>query len=275
MKKALTLFFILCIGNVHSQSAQDWLSKGNDSFLSKDYESAIKHYEKSLEVDPNYAYAMFNMGDAFFIQEKYDKARSQFKNAALTAPSKIEKANAYFNLASSYVMTAMDIAEEAKANPNRADQGEDPFTYLEEGIEALKDALRSNPTDEDARYNLAYLQKLMKQQPPPQEQENQDQKQDDKEQDDKDQEKQDKEKQDQEKQDQENKNDGNEDKSEKEEEKEQEEKESEEQKPQPREMSKEDAQRILDAIEQQEKEIREKLNLKKTKKDRVHIEKDW
>ena len=121
---------------------------------------------------------------------------------------------------------------------------------LKESIEAYKQALRNNPNDPDTKYNLSYALNLLKEQEQ-QQQQNQDNKDD---QDNKDQ--NDQQNQDQDQQ-QDQKND---------------EKQQEQQQQQ---ISPEDAQRILDAIAQEEKELQEKLQKQERAGQRSKIEKNW
>jgi hypothetical protein len=117
---------------------------------------------------------------------------------------------------------------------------------IDESIESYKKALRQNPTDLDTKYNLAYAQLLKKKQE--EQQKNQDQNKDQN----KDQDKQDqnKDKQDQQKQDQ-------------------------QQQPQNK-ISKENAEQLLQALQNDERDIQEKVKKEKAalaKKTRV--EKEW
>ncbi len=116
-------------------------------------------------------------------------------------------------------------------------------------IESYKNSLRLNPSDEDTRYNLAYAKQKLKEEQQ-QQQQNQDQNKDQDQQDqDKDQDQQDQDKdQDQDQQ---------------------------EQQPVPREISREDAERMLKAIQQQEKDVKEKVDKEKAAAAKVKTEKDW
>jgi hypothetical protein len=118
-------------------------------------------------------------------------------------------------------------------------------------IEAYKNALRQNPKDEDTRYNLAYAQKMKQQE---QDQQKDQQKEDKQQEQQKDQQKEDKQ-QEQQKED----------------------KQQEQQKDQQKkdDMSKEDAEKMLEALEQREKELQEKLQKKKVKGQKIKILKDW
>jgi len=189
--------------------------------------------------------------------------------------------------------------ETVKQYEGLVEQSEDPETlasvwhnignsYLEAGqyapsIEAYKNSLRNNPTDNDTKYNLAYAkQKLEEQQQQDkenQDKENQDKENQDKENQDKenqDKENQDKENQDKENQDKENQDQENQDQEKQDQEKQDQENQDEEkQQPQPLQISKEDAERMLSAIQQQEKDVKDKVDKKKAAAAKVKTEKDW
>ncbi len=115
-----------------------------------------------------------------------------------------------------------------------------------EAIEAYKNALRLNPNDDETRYNLVLCQRQKQKQD--QNQQNQDQQnKDDKKQDDK----QDQQKQDQDKQDQQKK---------------------EQPKPQ---MSKENAEQLLNAAMQQEKQTQDRMKKAQQQPQRRSIQKNW
>ena len=125
---------------------------------------------------------------------------------------------------------------------------------LEESIEAYKEALRNNPDDLETKYNLAWAQDKLKQQQQQQEQQQQqNQDQQDKDQD------QDEDQQNQDQQDQDDEGDNQE----------------QQQQPQPNQISKEDAQRILQALQAQENEVQDKVKKAKAQKARVKTVIDW
>ncbi len=124
---------------------------------------------------------------------------------------------------------------------------------LEEGIDAYKNALRNNPSDTETKHNLACAQRMMQQQ----EEENQEEQQKEKEQE---------KEEDKEENKQEQKN---------QEKKEPKEKEKSKEPQDPNQISREEAEKMLDALEQQEKEVQEDLQKKKAKGVKLQIEKDW
>jgi len=127
---------------------------------------------------------------------------------------------------------------------------------LKESIEAYKNSLKLSPDNMEAKYNLAYAQDLLKKQEQQQQQQqqnkdNQDQNKDQQKQEDKNND-QDQKQQDQQKQD-----------------------ENKQQQQQQQEMSKEDAERLLNAIANDEKNVQEKVKLAKAAKARVKTVKNW
>ena len=127
---------------------------------------------------------------------------------------------------------------------------------LTESIDAYKNSLKLNPGNMEAKYNLAYAQDLLKKQEQQQQQQqqnkdNQDQNKDQEKQKDKNKD-QDQQQKDQQKQD-----------------------ENRQQQQQQQEMSKEDAERLLNAIANDEKNVQEKVKLAKAAKARVKTLKNW
>jgi tetratricopeptide (TPR) repeat protein len=115
----------------------------------------------------------------------------------------------------------------------------------QEGVEAYKQALKLNPKDDDTRYNLAYAQSMLKQQQQQQQQQQQNQ--------DKKEEKQDQQQQQQQQQKQEQQ--------------------KQQQQQQKKQISKEDAERILQALNNDEKNKHKKG--KKAEAVKIDIDKDW
>lgn len=123
----------------------------------------------------------------------------------------------------------------------------------EESINAYKQALRNNPEDVDTKYNLAYAQKMIQQQ-----QQQQNKNQDDKKEDQKKEEQKKDEPQDQNKEQQPPKD------------QQQEQKQS-----QPKQYTKEELERIMQALNQDDKNVQEKVNKQKVQAAGAEAEKDW
>ena len=229
---ALALF-ALGVNVCLAQSAKFDLSSGNEAYEKKEYETALKKYSDALALDPNYAPAEFNTANTYYRQEKMDEAIREFRRIAKTSEIEETQAKAYHNLGNAYLQNSK----------------------LKEAIEAYKNSLRINPDDHETRYNLAFAQRMLKQNPQQQEQEK-DQKQDEEKQDKEDEEKQDESKED--KKDGEEPSDNNE-----EGDKDKDEQEQPVGEPKEDEMSKEDAERLLQMLEDEEKGKSEKSKHRK------------
>ena len=135
-------------------------------------------------------------------------------------------------------------------------------------VEAYKNALRNNPSDEETRYNYALAKKKLKENPPKDDKKKD--KKDDKKKDDKD--KKD-DKKDQDKKD--DKKDGDKDKKEDKGKKDEKPQDDGKPKPMPGGISKQRLENLLDAVNNEEKKIQDKVNAKKVKGKPVQTEKDW
>ncbi len=126
---------------------------------------------------------------------------------------------------------------------------------IEESIEAYKNSLKLNPGNKEAKYNLAYAQDLLRQQKQQQQKDQKDKenKKDNKKEDQKKDQNKDQNKNQDKKQDQ-NQND----------------KQQQQQK-----ISKEDAQRLLNALANDEKDVQEKVKLAKAAKEKVRTRINW
>jgi tetratricopeptide (TPR) repeat protein len=220
--------------STRQNEAQQLEGKANKAFS-----EAEVSYKKAIEKDPSkYLEAEFNLGDALYKQGRYEDSRNKFQSIIdeKNTPPEV-KGGAYHNIGNSHL-------QEFFQNP-QDNQGK-----LDESIDSYKEALRQNPYDSEARYNLEYVKKLKEQE--------QEQEQQEKQEDQKEQEKQDDQKE-QEKQD-----------DQKEQEKQDDQKEQEKD-----EISKEDAERLLEALENKEEELQEERKDKKAKAGRFIIEKDW
>ena len=277
------IFIVLTLGSFFSliaQSERKMTRNGNTNYETGNFIDAEINYKKALEKNSDLLEAQFNLGDALVKQERFDEALEAFEKVSASTENQNLKADALHN----------------KGNVLLSQQD------LEGAIESYKDALRINPKDHETRYNYAYVKKLLDEQ---QQQQNQDQqqnednqeenKEEDKDQNDSsnDQENQNNEgseNKDQEnseneddKQDQQDEGGNNNDETEQDQqdkgqtdgEDSNEENKGEQPKPQENKLSPEEAQRLLEALNQQEEKVQDKMKKHKLKGAKVKIEKDW
>jgi len=242
MKQLIIILVILLSGlQLFAQQEKSLVKKGNELYQQKKYKEAEATYRKVVAKKAQDVTSNFNLGDALYKQNQFDKAGEQF-NKLGESKNKAVAAGAYHNLGNS-------LLENKK---------------LDESIEAYKKSLLNNPKDEETRYNLAYAQEKLKKQ----QQQNKNNKNKDKDKNNKDKNKdnkdKDKDKKDQDKKDQDKKNQDQQKKDQ-----------PQQQKPEPNKLSKEDAQRMLDALNNDEKQTQDKLKNKKLKGAKMQVSKDW
>lgn len=215
------------------------------------FQNAEVEYRKALEKEPNDWDAIYNLGSSLFKQSKFEDAAKQYMAATgMQHEDKEQMAQAYHNLGNSFLQT----------------------NKLNEAIDAYKNALRNNPSDLETKYNLAWAQDKLKQQ---QQQQKQNQEQDKQNQD------QDKDKQQQQQQNQDQKDQQKQDQQQQQQDQKQDQQQQQQQQPQQQEqqqqnqISKEDAMRILEALQNDEKDVQEKVQKQKVQPKKRTTQKDW
>lgn len=230
-----------------AQKENKYIRKGNDKYEEQSFKDAEVDYMKALEENPASVKSQYNLGGALYKQENYEDASKLYNNLASVGNEDISIADSYYNLGNTLL--------KAQKFP--------------ESIEAYKNALRLDPGDMDAKYNMEYAKKMLKDQQEQEQNKDQDKDQDKKDEDKKDQDKQDQEKQDQQQQDQDQQQD------QQQQDQQQQDQQQQQQQPQPQQISKQDAERMLEALKNDENKTLEKVNLQKGKGKAKNVEKDW
>jgi len=233
--------------------------KGNALYEKGQYDEALKVYKDAQLESPESSHLHYNMGNALYQKKKFKEATEEYQKA-LRSDQPLIQEQTFYNLGNSAYR-----------------QG----NFLE-AIEFYKKALQLKPDDIDAKYNLEFVRKKLKemaQKQPPQSQESQQEKPERKE-DKKQQEKSGERQREGEQQEKKKAEQQQEKESEQLKEMNQSQGEKEDQEkpefspPQKGMMSKEEAQRLLDALKEQEKKDQRELRRVKSK-GRVRVEKDW
>lgn len=116
------------------------LRSGNKLYEKEQYAEAETQYRKAQDMNPTYE-GLFNLADVLYKQKRYEEALNILKQIARDDVAGMHAPDAYYNLGNTYFQ----------------------MKKLPEAAEAYKNTLRRNPNDEEARYNLAYVLELMKQ----------------------------------------------------------------------------------------------------------------
>ena len=269
---SFVLLFLLLAFTGAAQQVDPQLSESNDfvfegnSIVEEDFIEAEKKYRLAVSTKQNNAIGSFNLGNAYYNSELYDEALVRHLEAVENSSSKAEKHKAYHNIGN--VLMQQKRCKEA--------------------VSAFKNALRNNPSDDESRYNLALAQECAKEQgdgdgdgddedKDKDQDENKDEKDDSEEKKDKDEKNKDK------GDDKEDKNEGDdkedEDGKPKDEKGDQKNKDPKDDKGQPQQqpgkLSPQQVKNLLEAMNNEEEKVQEKMNASKTKGVKVKTEKDW
>ena len=256
MRKIVYILLLLNCITLFSQEKDKNLYNGNQSFTEKKYVDSEADYRVTeSKKSPKKAVAGYNLGNSIYRQNQQGEAQIKYIQALEVAKTKEEKHRIYHNLGNTFMLEKKyDLA-----------------------ADAYKNALRNNPKDEETRYNYALAKRKKKDNPPPKDnkkdnkggggQDNKPQPKDkdgknDKGNDKKDSDKDNQNNKDKQGDNQQGKGDG-------------EKKEDKNENPKPSGADKQRIDNILDAVNNAEKKVQDKVNAKKVKARPVSNEKDW
>jgi tetratricopeptide (TPR) repeat protein len=242
--KNLILYVLLTFSVVASAQERDLvLPKANEEYSQNKFVEAESSYRITNSKFPNRTVAPYNLGNAIYKQKQFSEAKFAYFKAIKNSKPGIQKHKAFHNLGNVF-MNEKDYSQ---------------------AVEAYKNALRNKPSDEETRYNYALAKKMLKENPPKEDKKKEKKDKDKKDQEDK-KKKDDKEKEgDKDKEKPSDKDGKKKDKPE------------DQGKPQPKPggISKERLENLLDAVNNEEKKIQDKVNGQKVKGKPIKTEKDW
>lgn len=159
MKRILLLLGLLVSFSLsgYAQKEVRQLSRsGNKLFQKEQYDKAELEYRKALEINPSDKVANFNLANTLVRTERGEEA------------DKI-----YQEMLKEIMILPKDEAADVAHNAGNLAMAKKDYA---KAIEMYKESLRRRPTDEETRYNLALAQKLLEQQQQDNNEENQDNK---------------------------------------------------------------------------------------------------
>lgn len=257
MKKIIVIITILISSNSFAQEIDKALQKSNDyvydgnKLVDEDFVAAEKEYRKAISEKPSNTSGAYNLGNAYYKSAYYSEALLRHLESAKSATNKTDKHQAFHNIGNALMQQKQ----------------------CKEAVEAFKNALRNDPTDDQTRYNLALAKECAKEQGGGDEDKEDEDKKDGEDKEDENKDKGD---------DKEDKKDGD-DKDDKDgkpkdekgdNDKESPKKEKKKQRQQPK-LSPQQVKNLLEAMNNQEKKVQDKINAKKVKGVKVKTEKDW
>ena len=246
------------------KKANNFVYEANNLIGDDDFVSAEMAYRKAISEQGTSVAGIYNLGNSYIKKGSFDEALYRLDQAAKAATSKNEKHKAYHNIGNVLMKNKK----------------------CKEAVEAYKNALRNDPTDNETRYNLGLAKICAEQQKDDnKDDKNKDNKDDKKDQDKKDDKGDDKDKKDQDQKDKDDQNkkegdDKKDDKGKPKDDKDNKGKEGDKNKqqppkPQPGQLSPQQVKNLLEAMNNEEQKVQEKMNAEKQKGVPVKTEKDW
>lgn len=242
MTKVLVALIVLCLAS--TAGAEDYIDlvkKGNQAYQQQDYKKALEYYHGAETELPESPELEYNIAGALHQEGGYEETVDRYTKALNTADIGLE-AQSHYNLGNTHFR-----------------MGE-----YEKAITGYQNALEINPEDVDAKFNLELARRRLKEQIKPEQQDQQQQQE------------QEKEKDQQQQQDQQQQNDEQQPQQQQPDQQEQQQQPQEQPEPQPaddKEMSREDAERILNALRDDEQDLQKKV--KRQRKAGDYVGKDW
>ena len=136
----ISLLFLIVSFYTYSQSdPNNLVFNGNKESVKKNYIEAEVEYRKAISKDKTTSKAAHNLGNILFENENYDEAIQEYFKTQKNSELNLEKHSAFHNLGNSY-MKKKDYAQ---------------------SIEAYKNALRNNSEYDETRYNYALAKKFL------------------------------------------------------------------------------------------------------------------
>ena len=145
MQRLLYILFLFAVVGAHAQKMPERraVRRGNRLYNRGDYTTAVERYAQALLNAPDCYEATYDLGNALYKSEWFDKAEEMMARAAAdTLRTDADRAEAFYNLGNAQFQQQK----------------------YKEALESYRCSLLLNPDDMEAKYNFAYTKKLLEQQ---------------------------------------------------------------------------------------------------------------
>ncbi|OJU56024.1 MAG: hypothetical protein BGN96_15105 [Bacteroidales bacterium 45-6] len=149
MKKLLivTSVLLFSFASFAQKAERENIRKGNKEYRQQKYSTAEQRYKSAIKVNPNSKEAIYNLANTSYKQGRWDEALKGYeKYVSLEKQNPKNLGKAFHNMGNVYL----------RKHPSK----DEKENYVEKAIDAYKQSLRINPDDDETRYNLAVAQKL-------------------------------------------------------------------------------------------------------------------
>lgn len=155
------LISLITLNNFAQSEEKVQLNKGVEAYKNGNFALALEEFNNGYKSNSAYKKALFNAGNAALLNDSTSIAKDLFSEYVSVAENKIERNKGYYNLGNVQYKEYEALTKDPK-------KSKESIKVLKESIDSYKNALRNNPKDSDARHNLKLA---MSKVPPPNENE--------------------------------------------------------------------------------------------------------
>ena len=140
MRKFIALIVLLMVPiSLLAQPGRKDVNEGNKLFAQQKYDEAYNKYRNASIDDPNNPLIHYNLANALYKKKKYEDALKDYEKSLSAEDIQVQE-KSYYNMGNTFYRMGK----------------------LLEAIAAYKQALKLNPDDEDAKYNLEFVRRKLK-----------------------------------------------------------------------------------------------------------------
>lgn len=136
---SIVLLFILMVSQASALPFRAELNRGNDLYTKGKYSQAQQVYNRIIASKPDNQKAKFNLGNALYREGRYQESQSRFESLTSKAVNNRLREKAFYNLGNSLFKQ-----EDYKS-----------------AIHSYEEALKIDPKDKDAKFNLELAKKML------------------------------------------------------------------------------------------------------------------
>jgi len=144
---SMPLFYISALGWAFEDSLASKNNEGNKLYKEGKVDEALSKWRDAQIENPDSGKLHYNIGNGLHEQKQYEDAFNEYEKSLDSKDSELQQ-KAYYNIGNTHYRMGK----------------------LPEAIEDYKKCLNINPKDEDAKYNIEFIKKKLKEQPKKEEQ---------------------------------------------------------------------------------------------------------
>jgi len=139
--------------SAQSSTVRKETRQGNRQYKAQKYDRAEVNYRRAIHHDSTAYRAQYNLGNTLYRQKKYDEAVQHY-NQALQQPDLDAKKRSQIlhNRGNSYLKSGLQ-------KENRSEG----LQQFQQAVNDYQEALKLTPKNDDTRYNLSYAKKMLQQ----------------------------------------------------------------------------------------------------------------